>query len=120
MPSRVHGTTRSFFWDSSDKDSGGSGRVLTPTSRRRITLDDSFTINQLRFSSLGLYGREKDFDTLKVAFKNVGSTNCKRGLVLLSGHAGTGKVKSTFFENSRIDFLDLGSILLDSRFFSSF
>ena len=75
----------------------GSARFLAPRSsnyQNSSMFDESFTVNQLRFSSLDLYGRDEDFDTLKQAYQDIESTQEKKGMVLVSGYNGTGKVGS--------------------------
>lgn len=53
---------------------------------------ECFSLSQLRFSSLGLLGREKEIVQLKAAYKDV-TCNGGKGIVMLSGEAGAGKTR---------------------------
>jgi predicted ATPase len=56
------------------------------------TVED-FTVNKLRYSSLGLHGRDKEKETLNTCLEKVTAKddNIKRALVLIKGFSGTGK-----------------------------
>jgi predicted ATPase len=53
--------------------------------------DSSLTVDKLRVSSLGLYGRDNEMATLNKCLESVMSKDDPRQLVLISGYSGTGK-----------------------------
>jgi predicted ATPase len=54
---------------------------------------EDFTVNKLRYSSLGLHGRDKEKEILKTCLEKVTAKDdsIKRALVLIKGFSGTGK-----------------------------
>jgi predicted ATPase len=66
--------------------------ICRPNNLRRSTAEsDNLAVNKLRFSSLGLYGRENEMATLNKCLESVMSKDDRRQLVLISGYSGTGK-----------------------------
>ena len=87
----------SSTWDYPEKGIG-STIVINSLSAARISSDASSTTadmwdqsksrQQLDFSSLGLFGREKETDTLDACFEQ---SKTSKQLVLVSGPSGSGK-----------------------------
>jgi hypothetical protein len=82
-------TKRSSNFSKRDEDSiiiEGKSAILAPSKDRgkNKTVDD-FTVNKLRYSSLGLHGREKEKEILNTCLENVAAkdNNIKRALVLI-------------------------------------
>jgi predicted ATPase len=60
--------------------------------RLRSATVENLTVNKLRYSSLGLYGRDKEQEILNTCLTNVATNNSiKRAMVLIKGDSGTGK-----------------------------
>lgn len=68
-------------------------KILAPSSievaKRKI--DDSLTMNKLRFQELPLYGRQEEINSLKESVARIVSAESRLELILLSGDSGTGK-----------------------------
>jgi predicted ATPase len=62
------------------------------TNRKNETVEN-FTANKLRYSSLGLHGRDKEKEILNTCLVNVAEkdNNIKRAMVFIKGLSGTGK-----------------------------
>jgi predicted ATPase len=74
--------------------------TLSPSKDRakNKTVED-FTVNKLRYSSLGLHGRDKEKEILNTCLEKVTAKddNIKRALVLIKGFSGTGKTALASF-----------------------
>jgi predicted ATPase len=71
--------------------------ALAPNPRRSNDLSD-FTIDKLKYASLGLHGRDQEVKLMKDALKNMmigESPEQERQLILISGYSGTGKTALT-------------------------
>ena len=66
--------------------------ALSKDRGKNKTVED-FTVNKLRYSSLGLHGRDKEKEILNTCLEKVTAKddNIKRALVLIKGFSGTGK-----------------------------
>jgi predicted ATPase len=62
------------------------------TNRKSETVEN-LTVNKLRYSSLGLHGRDKEKEILNTCLVNVAAkdNNIKRAMVFIKGFSGTGK-----------------------------
>eukprot|EP00567_Pseudictyota_dubia_P000302 CAMPEP_0197467456 /NCGR_PEP_ID=MMETSP1175-20131217/65574_1 /TAXON_ID=1003142 /ORGANISM="Triceratium dubium, Strain CCMP147" /LENGTH=936 /DNA_ID=CAMNT_0043003525 /DNA_START=295 /DNA_END=3101 /DNA_ORIENTATION=- len=104
--------------DESDSWKMKSTRVLFPEIRQssvRTENLESFTINKLRFDSLGLYGRENEIHTLKVCLERIQSHSSEhRELLTIKGYSGTGK--STLASALRKPVEELGGLYVHGKF----
>lgn len=62
-----------------------------PSTRRLSTIAASLTIDKLKFTKLGLVGREKEIDLLLESLNKVKSGTASRAVTLIKGQSGTGK-----------------------------
>jgi predicted ATPase len=75
-------------------DSEAKSSVLTSNMiRRKSAAVEKLTVNKLRFSMLGLHGRDNEMKILNTSLENVAAkdNDIKRAMVFIKGFSGTGK-----------------------------
>ena len=85
--------TRRVVLEHSDISSEFRALILHPSRAKKANAAlDELTLNKLRYSSVGLYGRAKETAILQECLDRLISDNNKgRELVMISGDSGTGK-----------------------------
>jgi predicted ATPase len=72
-----------------------SAILATSTASGKNKTVEALTVNKLRYSSLGLHGRDKEQEILNTCLENIAANDNyikrKRALVLIKGVSGTGK-----------------------------
>ena len=90
---------------------------LAPSMRKSNDISE-LTINKLRFSDLGVYGRQKEVDNLSKVYDDCidpeASASLDRQLVLIGGASGTGKSRLANVLRSRTD--GIKSIFVRGKF----
>ena len=104
------------------RKSGPSHLHPLPSNGSRLSHSSSIALiefNRLKFSSLGLYGRESELQKLQEIFQNIGNKEPQEvplsNLVMVGGRSGTGKSTLVMDFGRRIRNMDKNTLFVSGR-----